>query len=877
MNKQLIDTLDADRRRALENVRAAAVRVWSRSLRRYYTDHTITHSERIITLLDGLTAGMMATPKRLSPSEVFVLLAAAYLHDIGMQDERFADGNLEEIRAHHHEVTAELVYRAAEDPAQAVNLGLPDDPGLVEAVALVAQGHRRVDLHSAEYEPLVHGGETLRLRLLAALLRFGDELDIDYRRVDIEQMKLLALPVESQLHWYKCHYVSGVSIVDEYIRIAYRFPHDRPDYEQFIVPLVEGEVRAKHAALETIFRAHAVKVALGPSQVRLMRPVKPLPAEIEALARQRGGGIDKVTPPLPIPVAPVCVPTAKPAAPSASPRSAPVFDLRDQHFEQQVNVAGDYIDRRTSGGKRAAASSGSLRGERSLSGPRVLPTGPIRDRWALLVGVNRYVDPAFPPLKFCVNDVLALERTLKGLGYTVVALHDDADEERLRPTRDNVEAELARLARVAGPDDLLLAHFACHGKLVDGQPMLVTRETRAPTLARKALPLAKVERQMHESQARRLVLTLDACHTGVEIGRDLADPEFIRHAYELAEGFALIAASTAQQVAQEWKEKEHGVFTYYLLEGLSGQADRAGKRFVTVGDLSTHVLDGLRRWNVEHGGLLQEPTARTEGLGDIILADYRRNLPESSELSGRSRGSNPFGDTGRITDPDRFFGREELLRQIFEELSKGVNLSLVGESQVGKSSLLSMVCALGPEQMGMPPETFAYLNLEVVDDEDDFYAALADRLGLPEPLRGYKLTRALRGKQYVLCLDEIEKMAWDGFTVRVRSQLRGLADGPAAPLKLVIASRSPLAHLFPDSPELDSPLAGICCPLDVGPFPPDVARAFLTHRLRGTGATFTESEIAALLEETGGHPAKLQRTAADLYRRHTQHVARNTR
>jgi hypothetical protein len=111
----------------------------------------------------------------------------------------------------------------------------------------------------------------------------------------------------------------------------------------------------------------------------------------------------------------------------------------------------------------------------------------------------------------------------------------------------------------------------------------------------------------------------------VEIGRDLADPAFIRHAYELAEGFALIAASTAQQVAQEWREKQHGVFTYYLLEGLSGQADRAGKGFVTVDDLKTHVLNGLRRWNVEHGGLLQEPTARAEGLGDIILADYRES------------------------------------------------------------------------------------------------------------------------------------------------------------------------------------------------------------------------------------------------------------
>jgi hypothetical protein len=42
-----------------------------------------------------------------------------------------------------------------------------------------------------------------------------------------------------------------------------------------------------------------------------------------------------------------------------------------------------------------------------------------------------------------------------------------------------------------------------------------------------------------------------------------------------------------------------------------------------VDDLKTHVLDGLRRWNVEQGGAIQEPTAQTEGMGDMILADYR--------------------------------------------------------------------------------------------------------------------------------------------------------------------------------------------------------------------------------------------------------------
>ncbi|KYC43309.1 hypothetical protein WA1_14590 [Scytonema hofmannii PCC 7110] len=59
-----------------------------------------------------------------------------------------------------------------------------------------------------------------------------------------------------------------------------------------------------------------------------------------------------------------------------------------------------------------------------------------------------------------------------------------------------------------------------------------------------------------------------------------------------------------------------------MLDGLSGQGDRVGKKFVTVDDLKNHVLDGLRRWGVQNYRT-QEPTARTEGFGDMILADYR--------------------------------------------------------------------------------------------------------------------------------------------------------------------------------------------------------------------------------------------------------------
>jgi hypothetical protein len=286
MNSDLINILDANQRRALANIREAVERIWARPLHRYYTDHTVAHSERVITLLDGLTAGMMTTDKRLSSTEAFVLLAATYLHDIGMQDERFAEGNLDQIREHHNAQTAEMIYAVFENPSDAFTIPLDRDPIIVDAIARVSKGHRKVDLTSPDYQPLIRGNEVIRLNLLTALLCFGDELDVDYRRVDLEAMKLMNLPIESQVHWWRCYFVSGVSIVDEYIRIAYRFPQDRPDYEMLIIPLVENEIRLKHRALEETFRANAIKVALGVKpEVYLVRTVQPMPPEVEAQAR----------------------------------------------------------------------------------------------------------------------------------------------------------------------------------------------------------------------------------------------------------------------------------------------------------------------------------------------------------------------------------------------------------------------------------------------------------------------------------------------------------------------------------------------------------------------------------------------------------------
>ena len=233
---------------------------------------------------------------------------------------------------------------------------------------------------------------------------------------------------------------------------------------------------------------------------------------------------------------------------------------------------------------------------------------------------------------------------------------------------------------------------------------------------------------------------------------------------------------------------------------------------------------------------------------------------------------NPFGDRGCIRDPARFFDRDELLRRIFEELGKGSSLSLVGETQIGKSSLLAMICHKGPVTLQLSPEQFCLLDLQGIGDENEFFEALCEVLALPQTLRGWQLVRALRqrGQRYVVCLDEIEKMVNPhGFPGAARMELRGLADGSEAPLTLVIASRSPLESLFEDDPRSTSPLAGLCgAPLRVLPFSLAITQQFLRERLKGNAIQFSLADGELLHGQTKGHPARLQAAAADLYRQH---------
>lgn len=292
MPHSLIDYLDPNWQRAVANVREAAARLWARPPQRHALDYGPAHTERVVTLLSGLAEGLMARREHaLAPEEIYVLLAAACLHSIGLLDEQ-DEPDAAARWARYPELSAEMIYRTLEAPqaSPAARLGLVDDPGLVEMTALLVARHRATDYPSPDYDNLGVGSTTLRPRLLTALLCLAVDLDLDYRRVDLEQLELMALPPDQALDWWLHHYVSGVQVVDEYVHISYRVPVNQMAYESALPTLLEHQVRARFDALRDIFRMYGVKADVAASTVRPMRAVRPMPADVWAAAEGRLAG-----------------------------------------------------------------------------------------------------------------------------------------------------------------------------------------------------------------------------------------------------------------------------------------------------------------------------------------------------------------------------------------------------------------------------------------------------------------------------------------------------------------------------------------------------------------------------------------------------------
>ena len=119
--------------------------------------------------------------------------------------------------------------------------------------------------------------------------------------------------------------------------------------------------------------------------------------------------------------------------------------------------------------------------------------------------------------------------------------------------------------------------------------------------------------------SQHLIVFLDACHAAAATTKDgtaKGDPANVSAALKKGweEAFkgqeesnmAFFSASAGQR-SWEDKEKQEGVFTWFLMEGLKGAADRNQDNVITAGELHLYLLENVGAYTSKKFGREQTP------------------------------------------------------------------------------------------------------------------------------------------------------------------------------------------------------------------------------------------------------------------------------
>jgi formylglycine-generating enzyme required for sulfatase activity len=271
-------------------------------------------------------------------------------------------------------------------------------------------------------------------------------------------------------------------------------------------------------------------------------------------------------------------------------------------------------------------------------------------RYALIVGVSRYrANQPLPPLPRAENDARDLEAVLRKAGYdtTLLSLTAGQKDPGLMPTWANLGDQLKAILgnKFLTQRDTVLVALAGHGVSYDfvetdkaGKTTTSARFYFCPQDADVVevksvddikpsdllLSLDELYRQLDQCTAGKKILLVDACRNDPSRSGESRALESITlpKLPPPPGGTVAFFSCSANQKAVDPAELGHGVFFYYVIEGLKGKADSSDgdhpkDGVIDMAELqhyvSLHVYDYVRQ---HYPGKKQEP----DFMGQIRLS-----------------------------------------------------------------------------------------------------------------------------------------------------------------------------------------------------------------------------------------------------------------
>jgi hypothetical protein len=272
-----------------------------------------------------------------------------------------------------------------------------------------------------------------------------------------------------------------------------------------------------------------------------------------------------------------------------------------------------------------------VQGEDGLKNQKNLSVQLVRKReevYAVVIGINKYKN--LPSLKYAANDAREFHQFLIEVNqipkdHVWLLLDEEATLEKFKTTLGTI------LRRSAGKDDTVIIFLAGHGATEqdtsspdgDGLEKYILPYNADPKdLYASAMPMSEIARIFQRISSERLVFIGDTCYSGGSGGRTI--PVAGKRAnisgvfwerVSQGKGRVILTASDANEVSVEKDELKHGVFTYYLLEGLRGKADLDKDKLITVDEIYQYVSTKVPQAT----GQNQHPVKKGEMTGQIVL------------------------------------------------------------------------------------------------------------------------------------------------------------------------------------------------------------------------------------------------------------------
>lgn len=250
-----------------------------------FADYGLLHATLTLANLDALmdcapatiAGGPHPAEQPLTPTEAFILAAAALLHDVGLTPIISPGQPAAWLKAHWAEAGAQAVL------ARAGELGLAqDDP--VELVAAVIQG-LPLEGAPAVAEVASFQGQAVRLRWLVDLLRLAASLEVGGQADSLAPGAKDTQSVESELRRWMRGYLQAVQVQRGQVEVALQAPS-----ESYRLPLVNAYydfyLRRWQELADPFYRRGWLVVFRRPS-FQVIESLPALPPDLWALAQDR--------------------------------------------------------------------------------------------------------------------------------------------------------------------------------------------------------------------------------------------------------------------------------------------------------------------------------------------------------------------------------------------------------------------------------------------------------------------------------------------------------------------------------------------------------------------------------------------------------------